>query len=163
MKRLILMRHAKSDWSGGAITDHDRPLNARGRAAAKKLGEWLHTQNILPDHVLTSSAARTQETLALLSLDPKTPTDVARDLYLATQTQILKAVQQAQGDTVLVIGHNPGIGFCAGEIVTSRPDGADFDRYPTGATLVADFDIDTWQNAEWGTAAPHLFVVPKDL
>ena len=68
MKRLILVRHAKSDWSLG-MADHDRPLNVRGRASAAAIGRWLREKNLRPDQVLCSTATRTRETLDLLDLD----------------------------------------------------------------------------------------------
>ena len=59
MLRLILMRHAKSDWSHLDLSDHDRPLNNRGKASAAALGDWLRVKSYLPDQVLSSTAART--------------------------------------------------------------------------------------------------------
>lgn len=163
MKRLILMRHAKSDWSGGSTSDHDRPLNTRGIASAKALGDWLRAQGILPDQVLCSSAERTSETYLRLGLPEDTQTTFTRDLYLASHQDILAALQQASGDIVLVLGHNPGIGIAAAELVTSVPDDPKFHQYPTGATLVADFEVDTWRDADWGKAIARHFVVPRDL
>jgi phosphohistidine phosphatase len=64
---------------------------------------------------------------------------------------------------VLILGHNPGIGICASEIVAEPPQDPQFTQYPTGATLVADFDIDDWQEADWGKAIARHFVVPRAL
>lgn len=66
-KKLIIMRHAKSSWEHEG-TDKTRPLNERGRKSATALGEWLRSQNLHPDTILCSSAARTQETAARLKL-----------------------------------------------------------------------------------------------
>ena len=68
MKRLILMRHAKSDWGDPMLPDHDRPLNKRGRRAASALGHWMREAGLRPDQILCSSATRTQETCARLAL-----------------------------------------------------------------------------------------------
>ncbi len=163
MKRLILMRHAKSDWSGGPLSDHDRPLNPRGRAAAVALGDWLRAQAILPDQVLCSSAERTGETCLRLKLAKTTPTTFTRKLYLASHQQIMMALRQATGDAVLLLGHNPGIATAAAELVQQPPNNPKFDQYPTGATLVADFDIPDWQEADWGKAIARHFVVPREL
>uniref|UniRef100_UPI0035189862 SixA phosphatase family protein n=1 Tax=Nioella sp. TaxID=1912091 RepID=UPI0035189862 len=67
MKRLILMRHAKSDWSLGQ-PDAARPLNARGQRSAEAMGDWLREKGYLPDQILCSSAQRTRETLDLLRI-----------------------------------------------------------------------------------------------
>ncbi|QFT57745.1 2,3-bisphosphoglycerate-dependent phosphoglycerate mutase [Sulfitobacter sp. THAF37] len=163
MKRLILMRHAKSDWSGASLNDHDRSLNARGRSSAHALGDWLRQEGLIPDEVLCSSATRTRETLTLLALPEGIETSFARKLYLASMDEILVQLQRAQGDTVLVLGHNPGIGMCADAIVTAPPDHPQFMAYPTGATLVADFEIDDWSAVGWHRGKSAHFVVPREL
>lgn len=163
MKRLILMRHAKSDWSSGVGSDHDRPLSARGLAAAQTLGNWLRTQDLMPDQVLCSSAKRTGETYLGLGLAEDTPTTFTRDLYLATHNEMMTAIRQATGDVVLMIGHNPGISITAAELVETPPDHPKFEQYPTGATLVADLDINDWLDTAWGKAIARHFVVPRDL
>ncbi|MEW9919803.1 histidine phosphatase family protein [Marimonas sp. MJW-29] len=162
MKRLILMRHAKSDWSGSG-QDHDRPLNPRGRRSAGAMGDWLREQGLLPDEVLSSSSMRTRETLVRLNLPEETPTTFTRDLYLAPHHDILRTLRRATGKTVLMLGHNPGIGWFAREIVAHAPDHPQFDQYPTCATLVAEFDIDDWRDADWGKADARHFVVPREL
>ncbi|KIN70638.1 Phosphoglycerate mutase [Sulfitobacter noctilucae] len=163
MKRLILMRHAKSDWSEGPSSDHDRPLNARGRQAATALGDWLRDHDVLPDQMLSSSAARTKETFERLELPTQTEVSFLRPLYLASEDTILNTLKTAQGDTVLMIGHNPGIAMMAQGICTKAPDHPHFMPYPTGATLVAEFDIDEWSNATWGKANARHFTVPRDF
>lgn len=163
MKRLILMRHAKSDWSGEAFVDHDRTLNDRGRANALALGDWMRAEGYLPDQVLCSSATRTQETLAGLRLPDGISTTITRTLYLASLDQILGQVQRANGDTLLVLGHNPGVGMCADEIIAHPPDHPQFMAYPTGATLVADFAQDKWADVGWGKGRATAFVVPREL
>ena len=162
MKRVILMRHAKSDWSSGGA-DHDRPLNARGRDGACALGEWLRDTDILPDEVLCSSAERAGETMLRLRLPEGIPTTFTKDLYLATHHQILNVLHRAKGDTILMVGHNPGMSIIASEIVKARPDHPKFDAFPTGATLVAEFDITDWADAGWGKANARHFTVPRDL
>ncbi|MDF1728250.1 MAG: histidine phosphatase family protein [Sulfitobacter sp.] len=162
MKRLILMRHAKSDWSASA-GDHARPLNPRGRHAAALMGDWLRTQDLLPDEVILSDAMRTRETLLRLDLPEDTPVSARRTLYLADDEAWLDAVQGASGDSLLLIGHNPGIGFCAERIVAQPPEHPDFGRYPTCATLVAEFEIDSWEQADWGGAMVLHFTQPRDL
>jgi phosphohistidine phosphatase len=163
MKRLILMRHAKSDWSGGPSSDHDRPLNPRGRKAATALGDWLRHHDILPDQILSSSSERTRETLARLKLSPDIDTQFLRGLYLAPAEAILKTLQGTKAECVLMIGHNPGIGMMAEAILETLPEHPKFIAYPSGATLVAEFDITDWAQAEWGKANARHFTVPRDL
>lgn len=159
MPQMILMRHAKSDWETG-LPDHERPLNARGRGGATALGDWLRAQDLIPDQALVSSAARTQETWERLALDaPITP---IATLYLASPAEILKTLQFATGQRVLILGHNPGIAEFADHMLASRPDHPKFTDYPTGATLVAQFNT-PWKNTKPGTSRALQFVVPRDL
>ena len=157
----ILMRHAKSDWGSAGQRDHDRPLNARGRAAAKALGRWLKAHGTLPDQILCSSAVRTQETCALLGL-AVTP-EILRTLYLADPPEMLAELQAATGQCVLMLGHNPGIADLAMELLGDPPDHERFGDYPTGATLLARFDIADWAGLRPGTGEVETFVIPREL
>ncbi len=161
MNRLVLMRHAKSDWSG-ATSDHDRPLNTRGRTSATALGDWLRQQKIAPDTVLCSTATRAAETLDGLALAPGAEVHFTRDLYLAEAERILAKLRESSGDTVLIVGHNPGIGTMA-EMIVEMPTNGGIDHYPTGATLVATFDVKDWADVKWRTGKMNQMVVPRDL
>ena len=160
MRRLILMRHAKSDWNHPGLGDHDRPLNRRGTVAAKALGDWLRNSGYVPDEVLCSSAERTGQTYLGLALDADTPVNFSRDLYLAEAGDMLNVLRQATGSVVLMIGHNPGICELAHRLVGDPPDHIRFEDYPTGATLVVDFDTD-WPDITTGTVT--AFVIPREL
>lgn len=161
MKRLILMRHAKSNWGDPTLPDHARPLNKRGRRAATALGHWLHDTGPLPDEILCSTATRAQETLARLAL-PLSP-DLRDSLYMAAPPAMLAALRRARGDTVLMIGHNPGIAEFAASLVATPPDHDRFDDYPTGATLIAEFDIAGWTNLQERTGRATAFITPRTL
>lgn len=159
-KRLILMRHAKSDWTHG-LEDHERPLNERGWQAAKRIGSWLKLNDYIPDEVLCSTATRTRETMERLKLDVEVTYSDA--LYLAEPAQLLTAVKAAKGQTVLVIAHNPGIAYFADQMVSVRPDHDGFSNYPTAATTVINFDVDDWNDVQAGSGTVEDFVVPRDL
>jgi len=154
------MRHAKSDWSYD-LDDHERPLNKRGRQSAYALRDWLGLNDYIPDQVLCSSAERTKETL--FRLDIKTETTYLRELYLADAANILAVLKKATGESVLLVAHNPGIAWFAEQIVTQAPDHVRFADYPTGATLVVDFEIDDWEDIRPGSGATIDFAVPRDL
>lgn len=160
-KRLVLMRHAKSSWDDLSLDDHARPLNARGRKAARAIGSWLTSLDIAPDMILCSDAVRTQETHQRLKVDG--PVHMRPDLYLASLDRILTVLQGAEGDTVMLIGHNPGIGEFANRLVMSPPPHGRFVDYPTGATLVADLPIDDWRAAHFGTGRVVNFLTPREL
>ena len=159
--QLILMRHAKSSWDGPTATDHARPLNGRGRRSAMALGIWMRQKGWLPDAVLCSSSVRTRETLEGLGLDIAAQYLV--DLYHAEAGQMLGCLQQATGGRVLMIGHNPGIADFAARILNASPAHPRFYDYPTGATLVAGFEIGKWAQADWDMGTALDFVVPREL
>lgn len=160
MKRLILMRHAKSDWSLDQ-EDHDRPLNPRGRKSAQVLGRWLRLQQLVPDQVFCSTALRTRQTLDGLGVSGDVTFDPA--LYLADPGAILDTICGAQGDVILLLGHNPGVAMLAEGLVAQAPDHPRFHDYPTGATLVVDFDAGSWQAIKTGTGRTLDFVIPREL
>ncbi|MEQ6248970.1 histidine phosphatase family protein [Sulfitobacter sp. HNIBRBA3233] len=162
MKRLILMRHAKSDWAGD-LPDIERGLNARGTRSAEAIGDWMRSENVLPDSVLCSAATRTQETLAGLKLSEDTAVTVTRELYLADPEEMLAILRTANADTVLMLGHNPGSAMLASDLVAAPPAHADFHRFPTCATLVADFTINDWSQLRIGTGTVRHFVVPREI
>lgn len=165
--RLILTRHAKSDWDNPLHTDHERPLNARGRKAAPRIGRWLFENGYLPQQALVSDAVRTKETWALLR--QQFPHEVnARFLSALYQGNgnpdlMLDVLSTAEAEAVILIGHNPGIGELAGMLVRVRPDHEGFDRYPTCATLVVEFDAERWSDMRPGTGIVRDFVVPRQL
>ncbi|MBX3273719.1 MAG: histidine phosphatase family protein [Sandaracinaceae bacterium] len=110
--RLCLMRHAKSSWSSGAPSDHERPLNGRGRRDAPKLGAELARRGWTPDHVLSSDSARTTETLARMreALGFAGSPELRADLYHGGIDELRAAIAALPDGalTVLALGHNPG-------------------------------------------------------
>ena len=158
--KLILMRHAKSDWSL-SHADHDRPLNPRGVKSAKALGNWLRQKGHLPDEVLCSTSARTRETLDLLNLGA--PVRFERALYEASPSSLLDTLYSARGSCVLMLAHNPGIAALAQALVATPPTHDRFFDYPTCATLVMDFEVLAWNKIEPGTGRALDFIVPREL
>ena len=163
--RLILTRHAKSDWDNPLHSDHERPLNKRGRKAAPQMGRWLVENGHVPDAALVSDAVRTRETWALLSsaFPREVPATFLAALYHASPDVMLAALRRAQGQTIILIGHNPGIAAFAHQLLRDHPAHEGFARYPTCATLVADFEIADWSALTPHSGAARAFVVPRDL
>lgn len=158
---LILMRHAKSDWSDPTLPDHDRPLNKRGKRSAQALGDWMRETGHLPGQALVSSATRTMETFDRLGL-ALTPQADER-LYHAEPEQMLALLQDATAQSVLMVGHNPGIADLAGRLIDNPPDHPRFIDYPTGATLVLNFDVESWDQVDWEMGQAMAFVIPREL
>ncbi|MFL5847895.1 MAG: SixA phosphatase family protein, partial [Solirubrobacteraceae bacterium] len=113
MRRLFLLRHAKSSWKDRELADHDRPLAPRGRRATKLIAEHLRQQSVMPAVVLCSSARRTLETLERISpaLGEEVSVHIERELYAASEQSLLERLRGLEDgvESVLVIGHNPGL------------------------------------------------------
>jgi len=162
MSRLvILIRHAKSSWGDLSANDHERTLNARGRASAPAIGRWLGEKGFIPDHILVSDAARTVETANLIckawSEDPIV-THLA-SLYHAAPDTMMDELKKTTANSVALVGHNPSIGLLARALVKEPPAHQRFFDYPTGAVTVIQFD----KEIEPGLGECLDFVVPRDL
>jgi phosphohistidine phosphatase len=162
---LILTRHAKSDWGTPALPDYDRPLNDRGRRSAPVLGRWLAERGWRPEEVMLSGARRTVETWEGMApvFDPAPPVRVERRLYDAPAERMLAVLGTARAETVLLIGHNPGIGEFAQRLAIAPPSDPRFEDYPTGATTVFRFFRERWADIGWGEGEVVDFVTPRQL
>lgn len=164
--RLILTRHAKSSWDDPLADDHSRVLNARGVRAAGAIGRWLAVKKYLPDLVLCSTAERTRETWNLIADASAHQADAKFDkgIYLASPDAMLNTLRDvSRAKTVMIVAHNPGIGLTAAGLASKPPLHPQSDRYPSGATMVLDFDVANWKNVTWGSGVVVDFVVPKEL
>ena len=125
MIKLILMRHAKSDWLNDKA-DIDRPLNDRGRRDALHMGRYLHQGNLLPDKILISPSERTRQTADLLLEGADVsglPILVEETLYLASPTTLIEATEQhaKKNQCLLVLAHNPGMEELVSYLASSPP------------------------------------------
>jgi phosphohistidine phosphatase len=161
-KRLVILRHAKSSWKDRDLTDHDRPLNSRGRQAAMAVGHYLRRQAIAPVLVLCSSAARTRQTLELLDLDAQSEISVEDGLYGASAGELLARLQRitAAAPSVMVIGHNPGVHDLA---VTLTGDDGQLASFPTAAMADLRVAVASWQDLRAGGATLNAFTTPRGL
>lgn len=144
MKTLLVLRHAKASPDDSSISDHDRPLTKRGLKAARRMGELLREQQLVPDHVLSSTAERARTTAELTAQESGyvAPVELLRELYLAEPPAYLEALRRvpAGAERVLVVGHNPGI-----EALLFRLTGAT-EHMPTGALAACELPIASWQD-----------------
>lgn len=162
--RLILTRHAKSDWGDPMLDDHDRPLNKRGRASARAIGAWLAENGYVAGEALVSTALRTRETWNLIreAVDGPKATLVP-ELYLAEPEAMLFALQGAEAPVVQMVAHNPGSAYLAQALAEHPPADSRFEHYPTCATTIFEFDIDNWEDVRWRSGRVVDFKVPRDL
>jgi phosphohistidine phosphatase len=166
MKCLFLLRHAKSSWKDPALADHDRPLASRGRRAAKLLADHLRCERVAPGLVLCSSARRTRETLERIGpLGEQATIRIERELYAAADHRLLERVRAVDDEfeSVLLIGHNPGVQELALSLADSGEKLATLRRkYPTGALARLEF-AGRWRELGPGGAELTDFVTPKQL
>lgn len=145
MKRLVLLRHAKSSWSDDGLPDSERPLSGRGERDAPRMGARLHEHGVRPDLVLSSPALRARSTARHVAQATDYPAAAIRleaSLYLAAPEEIL-AVVAAQADAVdclLVVGHNPGLT----ELTNLLLPELELANLPTAGTVVVDCATERW-------------------
>lgn len=169
MRRLMLLRHAKSDWSQAGLHDHDRALAPRGRAAATRMGAHLATRGLIPDCVLVSTARRTRDTWSLIAaaLPARTATFDER-IYEASAAFILDVIHGTPSAcrSLLVIGHNPGLQSLA--LLLAKDGGGDAlarlaEKFPTAALAVIDLPADSWADIRARSGRLESFVIPRLL
>ncbi|MDE1566979.1 SixA phosphatase family protein [Aquabacter sp. P-9] len=169
MRRLILLRHAKSDWPDGT-PDHERPLAERGREAAPVIGAYMAREGLVPDRVLVSSARRTQETWALVAPQLRSSPEVEREprIYEASVSTLFAVVQgqQVACHTLLMVGHNPGFEDLAARLTDSGSVEARLAmsaKFPTGALAVIDLPVDRWEDVTPKSGRLDRFITPRAL
>jgi phosphohistidine phosphatase len=167
-RHLVLLRHAKSSWADSEIDDHQRPLNARGRHAARLLAGHFAAQTP-PDLILCSSALRTRQTLEpIVAALPHPPRISVEDgLYLASAAALRKRIAAIGDDVgrVLVIGHNPGVHELAIALAAHSPRtlrARVSAKFPTAAVASYRFD-GSWAGIGHAAVALTDFVTPADL
>lgn len=177
------MRHGKSDWATSIGRDHERLLNERGRLAAARMGRLMVERDVVPDLVVSSTAARTRETTELVVgvFDAAPSVEFDRALYLtdpvsamarvsdaaaAVDALVAEAAQAAgaagavasAARTVLLVNHEP---TCSG--LVSRLTGAAAPRFPTATVACIELAIDDWSALRAGTGRLAWLARPKEL
>ena len=168
MKRLWLLRHAKSSWDDPSLPDTDRPLAPRGRQAAELLAAHLAISDVRPRAVLCSSSLRTRETLAAIlpALGDALEIRIEPVLYRAGAAELLERLRKVsnRASSVMLISHNPGIQDLALGLAASGPALAALrEKFPTGALATLDVEVQRWSEVDNGTATATTLVTPRSL
>jgi phosphohistidine phosphatase len=167
VRRLHLLRHAKSSWDDHTLRDRDRPLAPRGRRATRRIARWARKHGVRPQLVVSSNAVRAQETLrgVLPGLgEPEVWVEVA--LYAASGDTLLQRVRALpdEAEEAMLVGHNPGLGDLL--LMLAEPgelrERAEA-KVPTGALAILEADVERWADIEPGGARLVAFVVPREL
>lgn len=166
-RKLVLLRHAKSDWPD--VADHDRPLAKRGRRDAPAMGRWLGASGYVPDAVVCSTARRARETWDLAATGMAAAVPGASPavryeprVYEATVLGLLMLVREfdAGWRTALIVGHNPGLAELT--VGLASPDSAPPQAFPTAAVAVLGLP-GPWAEAAPGEARLVAFTVPAEM
>ncbi len=171
MKKLTLLRHAKSGWDDPVARDFDRPLNPRGERAAKVIGTWMKREGLSFDHIIASPAVRVIDTIdqVVASFGPLGEPTWERRVYLASSATLMDVLRElgAAHDSVLMVGHNPGLEDLILDIVPDVKGDAMrdsvYEKYPTAALAEMEIDISNWVDIERGTGRLTRYIRPRDL
>jgi phosphohistidine phosphatase len=151
MKTLYILRHAHAEPRGSSLSDFDRPLDERGRGESSSVADYINQKGMQFDLVMCSAALRTQETLEpLRSVIGTREIEISQSFYNASEDKILTQVQHIADrmDTVLYVGHNPGVAFAILKFAATFPEFLLEGVKP--ATLVGfRFSVDKWKDVNW--------------
>lgn len=156
MIRLILVRHAKSDWGDPNLADHDRPLNDRGLRDAPRMARELAVSGIRPDVIRSSTALRARTTAEAFAAQFGLGVDLVPELYGAPAATLLAAAAATRAERVLLVAHDPGMTALAEEL-----SGGGIAHMPTCAVATFTWTEDDWdiatalEPAEWTLATPR--------
>lgn len=171
MRRLLLLRHAKSSWANPDLRDRDRPLSKRGLRDAPRMGRHLVEQGLMPDRVLCSPAVRTRDTLALVSsaAGAEPPVNYAAALYDTGEGEGGGGVRRVRAliaetpenvSVLLVVGHMPEIQLLVEELTGEE---FPYGKYSTCGLAVVDFAVERWSEIDQERGQLSHFMRPKDL
>jgi phosphohistidine phosphatase len=170
MKRLFVLRHAKSSWDDPALEDFNRPLNDRGWKAAGRMGRELKQRELRFDLVMSSMAARARETLDGIrdKLELNVEVRFEPSMYLASEETLLSLVRALPQEIhcPLLIGHNPGLERLLVGLTHDDDDGLRHriaHKYPTGAFAAVEFPAHRWADVTPGSGVIRELILPKEL
>ncbi|AUC98239.1 phosphohistidine phosphatase [Bradyrhizobium sp. SK17] len=174
MRRLLLLRHAKTETDAPSGHDQDRRLDERGHRDAAEIGGWIAGHPPIPELALVSPAVRTTQTWeivrdAIKGAGPQPNVEFLPDLYGADPAQLLTAIRMASvadPKRLMLIGHNPGMHELALTLTGSGDEAAKralSDNLPTSGLAVFDFATDDWNEVSFRRGKLVLFVSPKLL
>jgi phosphohistidine phosphatase len=174
MRRLMLLRHAKTEHDAPSGRDRDRRLDHRGRNDAAEIGGWIGRHPPFPDLVLVSPAIRAHQTWevaweAMKDQAPQPQVELLPELYGAAPSQLLQTIRTestTDPQRLMVIGHNPGmheLALALGGSGDSAGRKALADNLPTSGLAIFDFAVDDWADVAFRRGRLVLFVSPKLL
>jgi phosphohistidine phosphatase len=174
MRRLMLLRHAKTESDAPSGRDQDRRLDERGHTDAADIGEFIARHPPFPELILVSPAVRARQTWELAwtmmqARVPKPRVELVPDIYGAEVMQLLRSIRMSAGvdpQRLMLVGHNPGMHEFALALIGSGDAAARHElmrNLPTSGLAIIDFDIEDWSDVSFGCGRLMTFVTPKLL
>ena len=163
MRRLTLLRHAKSSWDDPALNDFSRPLSKRGERDAPMMGALLREMGSRPSLIVSSDAVRALSTARIIARAINYPPGFLQTdhrLYLASPREIIETIcdEGGQYTDIMIVGHNPGLTELANLIGDTE-----IDNIPTCGVCVIDLDIDSWEALLRTRGRTERFEYPKKI
>jgi phosphohistidine phosphatase len=161
MKTLTLVRHAKSSWKDGDLSDRERPLNKRGESDAPMMGKRIVEAGIRPSLILCSPAVRAWTTAKIIAHEMGYPVEFLQrenSIYLASLDNILDVLvaQDSEFNNVMLVGHNPGLTTFANYLSPGVTD-----NLPTAGVVSVSLEQDDWSLYERPATTLRLYDFPK--
>ena len=170
MRSLTLLRHAKSSWDDESLDDFDRPLNDRGRKAARAIGKHLAAKGTKFDLILASPAQRVVETLEGLAAGGWAAGAMRfeRAIYFASTIDLFELVRSTSDKVqrLMLVGHNPGLAMLAVQLTEDDAEGLRAmvaEKYPTGALAEIALDVESWKDVDRCCGRLTAFTPPRSL
>ncbi|MCK5535754.1 MAG: histidine phosphatase family protein [Bacteroidales bacterium] len=165
MKEIIIMRHAKSDWSEAGLDDYDRPLNERGKQAAPLIAKEFVKREIVPDKIYSSSAKRAKETAKLVSKELNIGLkEITYDMrfYHGLKNDYIQFIQHLPQDVnrAIIIGHNPHVESVTYILAKNKEK---FRNMTTAAAAYIKFEVENWADIMPESGLIHYVLKPKEL
>ncbi len=167
MRRLLLLRHAKTERPQPGKRDRDRTLTERGRSDAPVIGAYMARHQLVPDLAFVSPAARAEETWVLIAAAFKKVPRMVQDprIYNARTETLSELIGETEdAATLLVVGHNPGLHDLAVQLIGSGDVEARErikEKLPTSGLVVIDFAFDGWSRVHRSSGRLERFVSPR--
>lgn len=163
MKKLYIVRHAKSSWSHPELDDFDRPLNRRGKKSALEMGQRLSDRKVMPDELMTSPAKRAAATAKRIAGQISYPLEKVNNnirLYHGSTNDMVNVIQSISDktDTLMLFGHNPGLTDLANDLA-----GVDIYNIPTCGIAEINFQASSWKEVGAGKGELISFDYPKKI
>ncbi len=163
MKRLYIVRHAKSSWESAHLDDMDRPLLEKGKKRTKRVIDYLIEHEVHVDLIISSPATRAHETAKIIAWALGYKEDDIREesfIYHANSESLHDIFYDVPKgvDSMMIVGHNPAFTSFANYFLDDK-----IDWLPTSAIVCIEFDVKEWEDADRMNSKPVFYITPRQM